>query len=124
MENYFASLQAPILEKEEEWEKEKDKAEETELVLCKTQIKRERVKECKFENLSEEYTLEIYDTADKVALYAAKTGEVLNSSTLEVPGGDCPSSHFFTEGKFVDSQEGSDLEQTVKFVKPYIEPEA
>jgi|GEM_PF-5359861 len=113
MEDYFGKS-VP-----ETWRKDQEPGAKIELVLCTTEVARELEEECEFKD--KDYMLELYEVAYRVSLREAKTGEVIESTILEVSGGRCPYSHTFRKGEYVDTREGSIFRPLKRFVKPYVE---
>ena len=108
----------------EAWEVSWEEAGKTELVVCVTAVDRELVNECVFDENDDGsvYTLEVYNTVYDASLYAAQSGELLESAQLDVKASsDCPMFHMFTEGEPVDQSDANFNEAVLEFVKPYVQ---
>lgn len=109
------------------WKMEWEESQETQLVACLTVTQQVLANTCEFdpdEGETEGYVLETYDTTYEVSLYGAKSGELLDSTTFDLAGDDCPMVHFFTEGEYTDSSSADYTQALIDFVKPYVQPEA
>ncbi|NEQ45808.1 MAG: hypothetical protein F6K00_20600 [Leptolyngbya sp. SIOISBB] len=112
----------------EGWEKDWEASQETQLVACLTLTQETLSNTCEFppeEGETDVYVLETYDTAYDVAIYHAKSGEQLDSTTFELQADDeCPMFHMFTEGELADKSNPDYSQVLLEFVKPYVQPEA
>ncbi|MDA0268546.1 MAG: hypothetical protein O3A14_16710 [Cyanobacteria bacterium] len=109
------------------WKMEWEESQETQLVACLTVTKQAIANACEFdpdEGQTQGYVLETYDTTYDVALYAAQSGELIDSTTFDLSGDDCPVVHFFTEGEYTDSSSANYTQALIDFVKPYVQPES
>lgn len=111
----------------EGWELPFEESQDAQLVACLTITGQELANTCEFppeEGETETYTLETYSTTYDVEIYAAKSGELLDNTTLELQGADCPMFHMFTEGEPIDTSNADYSQALLEFVKPYVQPEA
>ncbi|MGD1908951.1 MAG: hypothetical protein ACFB0C_23600 [Leptolyngbyaceae cyanobacterium] len=109
------------------WELEFEESQNAQLVACLTVTAQELANTCEFppeEGETIAYTLETYSATYNVEIYAAQSGELLDSKILELQGEDCPVVHFFTEGETVDTSIPDYSQALLEFVKPYVQPEA
>ncbi|NER79938.1 MAG: hypothetical protein F6K42_10210 [Leptolyngbya sp. SIO1D8] len=126
-ENDSESFSKSYKELPDGWEMEWEESQETQLVACLTATQQTLANTCEFEPEGEEtdlYVLETYSTTYDVAIYAAQSGEQLDSTTFELEGEECPVFHLFTEGELTDTSNADYSQALLEFVKPYVQPEA
>lgn len=81
----------------EAWEATYENPELTELVACVTTIPGDFVEACEYDIEGVAYTLNNNGASYEVELYEAMSGELVDSTTLEVPTEECPMFWFFYE---------------------------
>lgn len=111
----------------EGWELDWQESEKTQLVACVKTTARTPAETCEFKADKEggkPYQLELYDATYEVSIYAAQTGERLETKTMNLKAGDCPMFHMFTEGELTDTRDANYDQPLLEFVKPYVLPAA
>lgn len=109
------------------WEIPWEESQETQLVACLTVTEETLANTCEFppeEGETDAYVLETYAVTYDVAIYVAKSGEQLDTTTFDLAGEDCPMFHMFTEGELTDTSIPDYSQALLEFVKPYVQPDA
>ena len=79
----------------EAWEASYETPEETELVVCLTAVPGEMAEACEYDIEGQNYTLNNYAASYEVELYEATTGNLVDSTTLDIPAEECPMYWYF-----------------------------
>ncbi|MCA9919298.1 MAG: hypothetical protein KC445_15170 [Anaerolineales bacterium] len=99
-----------------------------ELVGCLARTEATLVDTCEGYELDEEDRegkVEIYDATYELTIYAAKTGEVLGTETIETYMDECPTFVMFSTGDgedLVEERYGSPDDELVNLVESYVNP--
>lgn len=103
----------------EAWEATYENPELTELVVCLTTVPGEKVEACDYDIEGVNYTLNNYTANYDVELYEATTGTMVSSTTLELPGEDCPMYWYFydLEEDYYPSYD----QALTDWIKPYVQ---
>lgn len=101
---------------------------EIELVGCLARTETTLVDTCEGYEIDEENregTVEIYDAVYQLTIYAAQTGELLGTETIETFVDECPSFVMFSTGPgedLVEERYGLPDDQLVNLVESYVNP--
>jgi hypothetical protein len=101
------------------WDKDKNVYTEIQLVACAKRTTDTVVKKCdgyKKDGKPTGQVLNLHSTTYEVKLYAAKTGDVVASKTIDAPGKECP---MFALNDQTDEYVAID-EQVVAFIQPFV----
>lgn len=99
-----------------------------ELVGCLARTETTLVDTCEGYEIDEEDrtgTVEIYDATYELTIYAAQTGEVVGTETVETFTDECPSFVMFSTGPgedLVEERYGNPNDQLVNLVESYVNP--
>ena len=99
-----------------------------ELVGCLSRTETTLVDTCEGYEIDEEDregTVEIYDATYELAIYAAQTGELLGTETIETYMDECPSFVMFSTGDgedLVEERYGSAADELVNLIESYVNP--
>ncbi len=113
----------------EEWTVPVDQPfSDIELVGCLARVEETLVETCEgyeLDETDEEGKVEIYDAVYELTIYAAKSGEVLGTETIETFMDECPSFVMFSTGPGEDLVEewyGQPTDELVNLVESYVNP--
>lgn len=90
-----------------------------ELIACSDRVKETPTgKQCEFEDDGKKTKLELVDSTYELTVYAATTGKVVKTATLEAKKADCPFIATFKEGdtKYVNEPSDDDYTAALKSV--------
>ena len=113
----------------EEWTVPVDQPfSDIELVGCLARVEETLVETCEGYEIDEsddEGTVEIYDAVYELTIYAAKTGEVVGTETIEAFIDECPSLVMFSTGPgedLVEERHGQPTDDLPNLVESYVNP--
>jgi hypothetical protein len=99
-----------------------------ELVGCLARTEETLVETCDGYEIDEEDqkgTVEIYDAVYELTIYAAQTGEVVGTETIDTFLDECPSFVMFSTGSgedLVEERYGQPTDELVNLVESYVNP--
>ena len=103
----------------EAWEASYEAPEAAQLAVCLTTIPGDLIEACEYDIEGEDYTLNNYAASYEVELYEVTTGELVSSTTLEIPGEECPMYWFFYD---LEEDYYSTYNQALTdWIKPYVQ---
>lgn len=99
-----------------------------ELVGCLARVQETLVETCEgyeLDETEEQGTVELYDAVYELTIYAAQTGELIGTETIETFMDECPSFVMFSTGSgedLVEERYGQPNDELVNLVESYVKP--
>lgn len=104
----------------EQWQVAYDEnAAPVELITCVTTLPKEKGESCDYDIEGDTYTAEMYSADFKVELYEAKTGKLVQETSLSMDAPECPSFKYFTSK--VEAEYPDYKQPLIDFLKPYVQ---